>query len=107
VSFVDFVILPQRFLETSSSGVDPCKLWRHWGAGWVSFILVIFSFVRGEYNLLTGEASSESMGVANTCGWLGEKQSQQSSTKVESLKANETDCQDVGECKRKHPLNLL
>jgi hypothetical protein len=72
----------QRFLETSPSGTDPCKLWRHWGAGWVSPILVILGFVKGGFNLLPGETSSESMGVANTCGSLGKRQSQKSSAKV-------------------------
>jgi hypothetical protein len=71
----------QKFLEISPSGIDPCELWRHWGAGWVSSILVILGFVTGGFNLLPGEASSESMGVANTCGRLGERQSQQSSAK--------------------------
>jgi hypothetical protein len=51
----------QKFLEISHSGVYPCKLWRHWGAGWVSFTLVILGFVKGGFNLLPGEASSESM----------------------------------------------
>jgi hypothetical protein len=72
----------QRFLEISPSRIDPCKLWRHWGAVWVSFTLVILGLVRRGFNLLPGEASSESMGVANTCGRLGERQSQQSSAKV-------------------------
>jgi hypothetical protein len=53
----------QRFLETSPSEIDPCKLWRHWGAGWLSFILLILGLVRGQFNLLPGEASSESMGL--------------------------------------------
>jgi hypothetical protein len=35
---------------------------------------LILGFVKGEFNLLPGETSSESMGVANTCGRLGEKQ---------------------------------
>jgi hypothetical protein len=69
-------------LETSPGGINPCKLWSHWGAGWVSFILVILGLVRGRFNLLPGEASNESMGVANTCRRLGERQSQQSSAKV-------------------------
>jgi hypothetical protein len=43
--------------------------------------LVILGFVKGGFNLLPGEISSESMGVANTCGKLGERQSQQSSAK--------------------------
>jgi hypothetical protein len=71
----------QKFLEISLSGIDPCKLWRHWGAGWVSFILVILGFVKEGFNLLPGETSSESMGVGNTCGRLGERQSQQSLAK--------------------------
>jgi hypothetical protein len=72
----------QRFLEISPSGIDPCKVWKHWGAGWVSSMLVILGFVKGGFNLLSGETSSESMGVANTCGRIGERQSQQSSAKV-------------------------
>jgi hypothetical protein len=72
----------QRLLEISPSGIDHCKLWRHWGAGWVSSILVILGFVKRGFNLLPDETSSESMGVANTCGRLGERQSQQSSAKV-------------------------
>jgi hypothetical protein len=72
----------QRFLEISPSGIDPWKLWSHWGPGWVSSILVILGFVKGMFNLLPGETSSESMGVANTYGRLGERQSQQSSVKV-------------------------
>jgi hypothetical protein len=81
VLFVDCVILIQKFLEISPSGIDPCKLWRHWGTGWVSSILVLLGFVKRGFNLLTGEISSQSMGVANTCGRLGERQSQQSSAK--------------------------
>jgi hypothetical protein len=88
VLFVDCVILTQRLLETSPSGIDPCKLWRHWGAGWVSFTLVILDLARGGSNLLPGEALGESLRVANNCGRLGERQSQQSSAKVGSLKAN-------------------
>jgi hypothetical protein len=38
-------------------------------------------FVKGGFNLLPGETSSEYMGVASTCGRLGERQSQQSSAK--------------------------
>jgi hypothetical protein len=53
----------QRFLEISLSGIDSCKLWRHWGAGWVSFILVILGLVRRGFNLLPGVASSESMPI--------------------------------------------
>jgi hypothetical protein len=64
VSFVDFVILMQRLLEISPSGIDPCKLWKHWGSGWVSFILVILGLVRGRFNLLPGETSSEAMGLS-------------------------------------------
>jgi hypothetical protein len=44
--------------------------------------LVILGLVRGGFNLLPGEASVESMGVANTYGRLGERQSQQFSAKV-------------------------
>jgi hypothetical protein len=44
--------------------------------------LVILGHVRGEFNLLPGEASSESMGVTNTRGSLGERESQQSSAKM-------------------------
>jgi hypothetical protein len=76
------VILLQRLLETSPSGIDPCELWRHWGAGWVSFILGILGLARGRSNLLPGEASSGSMWVANTYERLGERQSQQSSAQV-------------------------
>jgi hypothetical protein len=82
MSFVDCVVLMQRFLEISPGGIDLCKLWRHWGAGWVSLILVILGLIKGGFNLLPGEASSESMAVANTCGRLGERQSQQTSAKV-------------------------
>jgi hypothetical protein len=71
----------QRFLEISSSEIDPCKFLRHWGAGWISSMLVILGFVTGEFNLLPGETSSASMNIANTCGRLGERQSQQSSAK--------------------------
>jgi hypothetical protein len=45
-------------------------------------MLVILGLVRGGLNLLPYEASSESMGVANTCGRLGERQRQQFSAKV-------------------------
>jgi hypothetical protein len=44
-------------------------------------MLVILGFVTGEFNLLPGETSSASMNIANTCGRLGERQSQQSSAK--------------------------
>jgi hypothetical protein len=43
---VNCVIFMQRSLEISPSGIDPYKLWRHWGAGWVSFILVIWVLLR-------------------------------------------------------------
>jgi hypothetical protein len=51
-------------------------------------MLVLLDLVRGESNLLLGEASSEFIGVANTCGRLGERQSHLSSANVGSLKAN-------------------
>jgi hypothetical protein len=60
--FVDSVILTQRLLETLPTGIDPCKLWRHWVVGWFSFILVILGLARGGSNLLPGEASIEFMG---------------------------------------------
>jgi hypothetical protein len=80
--FIDYVILTQRLLGISPSGNDPCKLWRHWGAGWVSFTLVILGPTRESSNLLPGKASSGSMGVVSTCRRFGERQSQQSSAKV-------------------------
>jgi hypothetical protein len=43
--------------------------------------LVILGFVKGGFNLLPDETSSESMGVASTSRRIGERQSQQSSAK--------------------------
>jgi hypothetical protein len=76
VLLVDSVILTQRLLENFPSGIGPCKLQRLWGVGWVSFILAILGLAWGGYNLLPGEASSESMVVANICRRLGERQNQ-------------------------------
>jgi hypothetical protein len=43
--------------------------------------LVILGYVKRGFNLLPGETPSESTGVANNCGRLGERQSQKSSAK--------------------------
>jgi hypothetical protein len=43
--------------------------------------LTISHFVRGRPNILPGEVSSESMGIAKTCERLGERHSQQFSAK--------------------------
>jgi hypothetical protein len=47
VRSVDSIILTQSSLGIFPSGLDPCKLWRYWGAGWISFTLAISGLVRG------------------------------------------------------------
>jgi hypothetical protein len=63
------------------SDLDPCRPWKYWGAGWVSFTLAISGLVRGRPNILPGKVPNESTGVANTCERLGERRSQQFSAK--------------------------
>jgi hypothetical protein len=71
------LFLTQCSLGISLSGLDPCRLWRHWGAGWVSFTLTISGLVRARPNILPGKVPSESMRVAKTCERLGKRHSQQ------------------------------
>jgi hypothetical protein len=78
---VDSIILTESSLGIFPSGLNTCRFWRHWGAGWISFTLAILGFVRGSPNILPDKVPSEFMGVANTYERPGERHSQQFSAK--------------------------
>jgi hypothetical protein len=61
VRLVDRISLTQSCLGIFPSGLDPCRLWRHLGAGWTSFTLAILGLVRGSPSILLGKAPSESI----------------------------------------------
>jgi hypothetical protein len=71
VRSVDSIILTQSSLGIFPSGLYPCRLWRHWGTGWVNFTLAISGLIRGRHDILPGKVLSESMGVAIPVRHLG------------------------------------